>query len=296
MKSRYLGLAAGLWLLAAVQHQWVAPQLERLPAYYFEETSYAATSRYRETPSGEWHDSNLTFRRVDQTLTHSPSHSIVQGDLHATDASGVVLYESTGIYGVDRRTRENLAGYGDVARDGAFLFPPRLARTEYRYWDQMYGGPRTAAFKRVDQVEGLTTYVFEFNATGIDETPGYSHLADVPERYLAHTDGKGTIWIEPRSGVVVDYEEQGTSFFVDSTTKQRVAALYQWQSRYTPETKAAKLQQAAETRLRSTMLSVWLPLAAVLAGALCLALAWRGRRKLGDDQRSAADQSQGAQP
>ena len=140
MTARRLILVFSLWLLAAAQHFWITPQLERLPADYAEEPSFAAQSRFRETPAGAWTDSSLTARRVDQTLVSSASHSIIQGDLHWTNDAGVVEYENTGVYGVDRHTRMNLPGYGDVVRTGPFLFPLHTERKNYRYWDPQFIG------------------------------------------------------------------------------------------------------------------------------------------------------------
>ncbi len=61
---------------------------------------------------------------------------------------------------------------------------------------------------------GLQIYVFSFTATGMDESGGYCYLAEVPELYLAHTDGQGTIWVEPLSGTVVDYEDSGVTILL----------------------------------------------------------------------------------
>lgn len=275
---RAFPLALGLWLLAALTRFWIAPQLARLPADYASETRFLADTRSRETPTGQWTNARLIARRVDQTLVTSGDTAIVQGDLHWATESGEVLFESAGIYGVNRSTRMNLSGYGNVNRSGQFLFPTDVQRRKYFYWDPLYIGPRTATFERTDTVNGLPVYVFHFTARNLNETAGFSHLPDVPERYEAHTDGQGTMWIEPNSGIVVDYDESGVSYFFDVVTQKRVADLFIWKDHFAPETKAAQLELARAARRRSRTLELWLPAALLLGGALCLAM---GLRRVG---------------
>ena len=273
---RAFPLALGLWLLAALTRFWLAPQWERLPADYASETRFLADTRSRETPAGKLTNVRLIARRVDQTLVTSGDTAIVQGDLHWATESGEVLFESAGIYGVNRLTRMNLSGYGNVDRAGQFLFPARLQRGTYSYWDPLYIGPRTATFERSDTVHGLPVYVFHFTARNLNETAGYTYLPDVPERYEAHTDGQGTMWIEPNSGIVVDYDESGVSYFFDAVTQKRVADLFIWKDHFTPQTKAAQLELASAALRHSRTLELWLPLALLLGGALCLAIGrWR---------------------
>ncbi len=278
MRVRHSLVGVGLCFLAAAQHFWITPQLMRLPGDYADETSFTTHTKFRETPTGEWSNSTLTGRRVDQTLLTSASHAIIQGDTHYTNDAGVVEFESSGIYGVDRYTRMNLPGYGNDARTGSFLFPPHTERKTYRYWDSMFIGSRVATFERADTVDGVSVFIFRFTATALDESAGYSHLADVPERYRAHTDGHGTLWIEPMSGTVVDYEDQGTSYFVEPASAKRVAYFYTWNDRYTPQTKATKLQQAAAARRRIIALEIWAPLGLLLAGLVWLSVGLKSKR------------------
>ena len=146
--------ALGLLLFAAIQYLWISPQAERLPSDYAEEISLTASAQYRESATEGWTNSKLTARRVDQTLISTATHSIIQGDMHWTNDAGVVEYENTGIYGVDRYTRMNLPDYGNLVRSGPFLFPLHTKRQTYRYWDPVYLGERVATFERTDNIGG----------------------------------------------------------------------------------------------------------------------------------------------
>ena len=268
----YLVIALALAGLAGLQRFGVAPLLERLPAGYSNEWRLLEENRFRASVADEWQTGTLSARRADQVIITSGAIAVLQADLHIFFESGAVNFESSGLYGVDRRTRMNRAGYGDTERSGLYLFPPHLKRQNFIIWDPMFIGPRQAYFSHAASLEGLSVDVYQFNATHLDETAGYSYLPEVPETYLAHTDGQGTIWVEPLSGVVLDYQDQGVSYFVDPGTGARVADFNQWSERFTAETKSAQLALARAARWRIQALETWLPGGVLLLGWLLLAL------------------------
>ncbi|HEX5840492.1 MAG TPA: porin PorA family protein [Anaerolineales bacterium] len=264
MLSRQFIPSFVLLLLAIIIRFQIAPWANQLPAEYSNETRYSADVRFRETPGAVWQEFPLLARRVDQVLLVSGAVAIIQGESHWTTEDGTPTYEPVGLYGVHRRTRLNVDGYGDINRSGQYLFPPHLEKKTYLYWDPYYLGPRTATFDHVDEVEGLTVYVFNYLGTGIDDTAGYTVLPDVPERYQAISQAQGKLWIEPVSGIVVDMEDTGVTDFVDTATGEHVADFYHWTARYTDETRWDQLMQARSTRLRILALETWLPLCALL--------------------------------
>lgn len=274
----WLGMAV-FWLVAALLRWWAAPAFERLPADYLAETSYAAKFQFHYAPSSPAEESESIVRRRDQTLTSGPRHSIIQGDVHWASPTGVVLFETLNLYGVDRQNRQNLAGFGNKDRAGQYLFPPHTGKQRYGVWDPFYAGPLVATFDHVDQFRGLEVYVFNSVADGVDETDGFVSLPDVPEKYSALSYGKSRLWIEPVSGVVVNFEDAGTSYFVEPTTGRHVGEpIFLWTARYTPETINAQLKFATATRLRMLALEIWLPLTLAVAGLLWIALGFRGAR------------------
>jgi hypothetical protein len=125
----------------------------------------------------------------------------------------------------------------------------------------------------------MEVYVFTFSGKGMDETGGYSYLPGVPGHYLVHTDGQGTIWVEPLSGIVVDYKDSGVSYFVNPTTNARVADFNQWDERYTPDTRTTQIKMASSARVRILALEVWLPAGMVLIGVLVPGLLMIGKKK-----------------
>ena len=142
MKPRHNLLFIGLAVLAlaAVLRLWIAPLSEHLPADYTNTTILSEEDNFRNSPTGAWKTSTLNTTRVDQTITTSGQAAIIEGSLHVYFASGTVNFEVSGLYGVDRRTRLNLAGYGDVNRSGQYLFPPHVQPHKYTIWDPQFVG------------------------------------------------------------------------------------------------------------------------------------------------------------
>jgi hypothetical protein len=264
-------------LLAGLLRYWIAPLATSLPDNYFSQMQFLVEDSFRPSINDPWETNTFTAYRMDQSLSNQGGVAIVQGNLNWSTASGKLLFENSGLYGVDRRTRMLVAGYGDVERSGQFLFPLHVEKKTYTYWDPMFIGQRSAVFDHSEKQNGLLVYVFHFSGLGMDETAGYAYLPDVPERYQVHTDGKGTLRVEPVSGIVVGYEEQGFSYLVDPASGLRLLPEIQiqvWSDQYTPETMAAQLERAQAAQLRILTFEVFLPAALALAGLAWLLAGW----------------------
>ncbi len=249
----------------------VGPAWEKLPTDYGSSVVLESDSSFRQTLDAALTTFHQKGRRVDQVLSSTDGVAIVQSHVDWSNDSGEVNYQTTGLYGVDRRTRKNVAGYGDVSRSGQFLFPPRLEGSIDEVWDPYYSGPRHLAFDRSEVVDGVTVAVYRFTVAGLDETSAYEFLPDVSERYGVGTDGEGYLWIEPVSGILVDMLDRGHSYFVDPATKKFAGDFSVWQARYTAQSRSDLLSLAAEARLRILATESWLPI-----GGIGLAVAWLG--------------------
>ncbi|KUM27894.1 hypothetical protein AU467_14670 [Mesorhizobium loti] len=269
-----------LWVLAppalliaaaAIVRSGLGPAFERLPADYTASIVLESDSRFRQTPDAAFSAFHQEGRRVDQVLSATGDVAIVQSHIDWTTDTGQVNYQTTGLYGVDRKTRRNVAGYGDLSRSGQFMFPPQLRGVTDEVWDPYYGGPRHLAFDRNEVVDGLTLAVYRFTIANLDETKTYDYLPDVPERFGVGTDGDGFLWVEPVSGTLVDMTDNGHSFFVDPATGKSMGDFSVWQARYSAQAKAELFGVATAVRRRILAAKIWLP-----AALAALALAWLG--------------------
>jgi hypothetical protein len=270
----YLIPALACILLAGLLRYWIAPLASRLTETYSATWAYIAEDRFRESPVAEWSLTTVDARLGTQTLSLTEEVAIIQQDLYWYSDSGELIFQSNGLYGVDRRTRQNMKGYGDMDRSGQFMPPTHLDKTGFTFWDAMFIGPRRAEFVASEVLDGLTVYKFHFTGTDMDETTGYANLALVPEQYLVHTDGEGDLWIEPLTGTLVKFRESGISYFVDPASGKNVADFHTWSDTFTPDTRLAQTRLARDGRLRSLALELILPIALALTGLAWLLAGW----------------------
>lgn len=277
---RNLSIPAGLalLLLAALWAALVSPSIERLEAGFRSNYDFDASARSRDTVDGAWESLRLVGRRTDATLVATDERMVLQSDVIWALGDGSLLFENAGVYAVDRHRRGNLPGLGSSSRTGQFMFPPDVRRIDYALWDSQFMGPRIARYRATGTIGGLRAYRFDFDVRSIDETDGYRHLADVPERYRAHTDGRGSMWVEPRSGLMLDYAEHGRSFFA-RPDGSAASAFFEWSARFTAATRAAQVRRATATRQRMLVAGTVLPAVVAGIGIILLVAGLLARRR-----------------
>ena len=120
-----------LVLLAGLVRFVIAEQVQNLPVDFSQTLEYTAKSQIRERVDGQMSIAGVSVRQVAQTLTVTGDVAIIQNNLYWYAESGGLIFQSSGLYGVDRSTRMNLPGYGDASRSGQFLFPPDIKQEPF---------------------------------------------------------------------------------------------------------------------------------------------------------------------
>jgi hypothetical protein len=184
-----------IWLLV------IFPVMAKIPTDYEEEYMFEGyimqlnqeTMSLDETPTSVERFLNATGTEDDVLL--------LQQDINFYHAEFGVLLEdvcSSELLGVDRSTRENVPGYGDMDRSGQFTFPAGVKKESYDFWSSSVMSPLPAQYISEEQFEGLTVYNFKIDVQGInigvDEATGMSRTMDVLTE----------IKVEPISGIPVD--------------------------------------------------------------------------------------------
>jgi len=123
---------------------------------------------------------------------------ILQQDITIKNAqTGVVLSTTSEEYGLDRTTRANVSGYGDMNRSGQFTFPADVEQTSYSFWSSSAGKALTANFVSEDTFKGITVYNFKIDSK---DMPYGNHALLGPQTMDVLT----LIKVEPVSGIPVD--------------------------------------------------------------------------------------------
>ncbi len=243
-----------------------APDLLEVSARYRNITQFTVTDTFRYHPEEGWVPSNLIATRTDKAVTQNGEALLLQSSQLVRFKDGSLNFENSALYGVDKRSRQNIPELGDLPRGGQFFFTPNTKKQAYVIWDAMFIGPREAAFLREEEMDGLPVYLFSFRAAGLDETDGYRYLPLVPEVYRAQTDGEGVITVEPLSGIIVDYQDRGTSYYFDTQEKTSKEDIHKWSQQVTPQTRNEQIQLALQARRQTKILEEWIPGGLILLG------------------------------
>ncbi len=73
--------------------------------------------------------------------------------------------DSSEVYGLDRTTRANVSGHGDMDRSGQFTFPADVKQETYSFWSSSAMTALDATFVSEETYQGITVYAFEINST-----------------------------------------------------------------------------------------------------------------------------------
>ena len=229
----WLLMALGGFLLAAavVASVWAPDQAKRAPLDTDSTTRLSGTAA--ALPSG---DTGAAVRAV----------SVTKADSDVSD-DDVVVYASytclvldvpdtpdCGVPGVDEDADPNLVSAGEpeifatdrrtglAVNDSKYLpegtpetqglvnkFPFDTEQKAYEFWDGVLGATVTTEFEEVEEVNGLDTYRFRYV------------VSDAPAEIASGVDGvysmDKTMWIEPKTGQIIDQEQHDVRGVGDAT-------------------------------------------------------------------------------
>ncbi len=111
--------------------------------------------------------------------------------------AGILLTSSSEVYGLDRTTRENVSGYGDMDRSGQFTFPAGVEQETYTFWSSSAMTTLPANFVSEETFQGITVYNFKIDSENL--AAGTMEGTDLPQTM----DVLCEIKVEPVSGIPV---------------------------------------------------------------------------------------------
>ncbi len=105
--------------------------------------------------------------------------------------------DSSEVYGLNRTTRANVSGHGDMDRSGQFTFPADVKKETYSFWSSSAMTALPATFVSEGTFQGLTVYNFKIDSK--DLPAGTMAGTGLPQTMDVLTEIK----VEPVSGVPV---------------------------------------------------------------------------------------------
>ena len=147
--------------------------------------------------------------------------------------NGETLFTLDQNFLISRYTKHDLPFGNDVNGIAYALFPVDTHKIDYVWWPSTLGSPINMKFVDEQIINQVRIYHFQGIATAIDDTSGYEFLPLVPEKYKVFSNVTVDAYVEPITGRLIDYKDQGVSYY--SENNNRVWDISQWGNKYTEE-------------------------------------------------------------
>jgi hypothetical protein len=180
------------------------------------------------------------------------------------DADPNVISISNELFATDRRTGDAVNGddylpEGTPEREGLQnKFPFDAEKKDYEFWDGILDRTVPATYEGTEEIEGLETYRYTMSVVEEEATV----IGDVDGIYSLDK----TMWIEPKTGAIVDQEQH------DVRTLPNGDPLLDLRLSFTDEQVSANVDDSSANASSLTLLTKTIPLVGFIGGAVCIVL------------------------
>ena len=234
-----LGLGVFLLVTAGMLRFFVADRLIVTPIDQFTQTVAVGPGTYFDAGVLQQKDADLVARRtVRADVAASDEHTGVW-DVSVVLQTGIGTFVRATLdrVAMDRKTGESVNCCGEAVDSEAvrhsglsYKFPFNTEQREYQLWDPNSRQAFPARFVAEEQVQGLTTYKF------IQQVPGQElRRQEVPASLVGESgttfqapvwyENVRTVWVEPRTGIIVKGNEQNRTTLRNSQGEDRVTVV-----------------------------------------------------------------------
>lgn len=265
-----LGLCAFAFTLGALLRVYVAPRFARLPLDPGISVSAAGPGVYVDP---------LTSREVTTRLTRATtvsgavangtsSTAVWTATTQLTNARGELVARWSDVIRLDRMSGQALRCCDEAVSSRhvglGYAFAPGAERRGYPWFDSLVGRAFTTDFVGRDRVDGLATYRYSSRAAGVVVPAAALPRGLGRQAGTARYDGLRTVWVEPRTGIVVREVDDQRLTADAGTTHARVVldASLAWSAHST----ASAVHTARDHRRTLRLLELFGPIAALSVG------------------------------
>lgn len=295
-----LTLGVFLVVLAGMLRFYVADRAVQTPIDQYAKTVSPGPGRYFDPGSLREVQADMVATRTVRGDVPASSEDTGVWDVYVAveTGTGTLIRESQDRLAFDRKTAEAVNCCGEAV-DGvparhagvSYKFPFDTKKQDYQFWDVNSKAAYPAKFIAEEQVQDLTVYKFvELIA------PTQIRTAEVPGSLVGESaatfdapvfyTNTRTVWVEPKSGVIVKGNEQTSSTLRNSAGQDKLIVL-QADFTFNDETQRNQADLARDAISKINLISLWLPLAAVLLGLILMAAGVLVLRGAGPRQQAA---------
>jgi hypothetical protein len=278
-----LGVGVFLVVLAGLLKFYVADRVIVTPIDQYAQTTSPGPGSYLDPAA-------LQVRSADLVAVRT-----LKGDVAASDkdtavwdvsvvlstGDGQLVQATIDRVATDRRTAEAVNCCGEAvnsvpARHSglSYKFPFDTQKQDYQFWDPNAKKAVPARYVSEETVQGLTTYKFvsQVPATQIQtqEVPGSLVGQSAPSvQAPVYYDDTRTVWVEPKTGVIVKGSEQNLTTLRDSAGQDKTVVL-KFDLTFNDDTQRSQAQLARDNIGKIDLVTTWLPLIGLLVGIVLI--------------------------
>ena len=279
-----LGLGVFLVVLAGMFRFYVPDKLVKTPIDQYAQSVAPGPGSYFDSATLKEVQGDLVARRTLKADVGASSDDVAVWDV------SVVLSTGTGTFvrayvdrvATDRRSAEAVNCCGEAVDSQptrhagvSYKFPFDTKKQTYSFWDPNAKAAAPARFVSEEKIQGLTTYKFIQQIE-----PRQIRTQDVPGNLVGSTEATvtapvfyantRTVWVEPRTGIIVKGNEQNRTTLRDSAGADKLTVI-QFDLTFDETTQKQQADLAKDKIGTIRLVTLWLPVLALILGLLFIA-------------------------
>ena len=251
-----------LWVFIAI------PLLTGLPSdFKYQSDIFSLDNFYDVQTQSYTGESRSVTHFAYTTKTKSDGNLLIDNEFSARTVSGEPIFSVKREYGIDPVTGKHVPGYGDKNRDGYLFAPKRLNKSQiFQYWHINYDGPATMKFLREENLHGLPVLVFysDYEGVTIDQTENLTNLPGVGDTMGIMIEPKLTLWIEPVTGFMVQYQDEAIAYYYDLETGEKLYPWNKFSNTYQRSSVAKNVKVAKKAKALQNVIEIVVPSVLIL--------------------------------
>lgn len=278
-----LGVGVFLVVLGGLLKFYVADRVILTPIDQYAQTTSPGPGSFLDPATLQVRSSDLVAVRTLRGDVAASNRDTAVWDVSVVLSTGdqQLVQASVDRVATDRRTAEAVNCCGEAVNSVptrhsglSYKFPFDTQKQTYQFWDANVKKAVPARYVSEETVQGLTTYKFvsQIDATQIQtqEVPGslVGESAPSVQAPVYYTDTR-TVWVEPKTGVIVKGSEQNRTTLRDSAGQDKSVVL-QFDLTFNEDSQRSQAQLARDNIGKIDLLTTWLPLIGLLVGIVLI--------------------------
>ena len=278
-----LGVGVFLVVLGGLLKFYVADRVILTPIDQYAQTTSPGPGSFLDPATLQVRSSDLVAVRTLRGDVAASNRDTAVWDVSVVLSTGdqQLVQASVDRVATDRRTAEAVNCCGEAVNSVptrhsglSYKFPFDTQKQTYQFWDANAKKAVPARYVSEETVQGLTTYKFvsQVDATQIQtqEVPGslVGESAPSVQAPVYYTDTR-TVWVEPKTGVIVKGSEQNRTTLRDSAGQDKTVVL-QFDLTFNEDSQRSQAQLARDNIGKIDLLTTWLPLIGLLVGIVLI--------------------------